>query len=365
MLISSKQSSPFSAPRACRRRIERHAEAVANAVREYLLQVRAASPPIGAPAAKNGLSVGVVPSSFRRRITPVRCALSGSGPPNWSSAIPGPWAVDEVLHLPAPAVVADEDVQLAVRAEADHAAVVVAARRLAGVLLEGAQPDQVRRSPASNRSSGSGPRGCRAAAHQRARGVGASRALRPVQVDGRGPGTAGATRCRAARAPTRSSRPDRAPFLRGPVGDALHLARSPSRGRGSRLRRGRPSQSGATSCGEASRTARLVSTSVGSGACAWPCEAASTASDGGAEHGGRQRVSHVRRHDIAPPVSTGVVGDRGAIKVVRIGRRRLRFRPWTRGRSHGSRPVRRSSARAGSACGRTRGPAPRPWACSR
>ena len=34
---------------------------------------------------------------------------------------------------------------------------------------------------------------------------------------------------------------------------------------------------------------------------------------GGAEHGGRQRVSDVRRHDIAPPVSTGVVGDRGAI----------------------------------------------------
>jgi hypothetical protein len=40
------------------------------------------SPPIIAPARKNGLSVGAVPSSFNRTITPVRCASSGSGPPN-------------------------------------------------------------------------------------------------------------------------------------------------------------------------------------------------------------------------------------------------------------------------------------------
>ncbi len=39
-----------------------------------------ASPPIAAPAAKNGLSLGVDPSSFSRRITPLRCALSGLGP---------------------------------------------------------------------------------------------------------------------------------------------------------------------------------------------------------------------------------------------------------------------------------------------
>ena len=43
------------------------------------------SPPILAPTAKNGLSDGVLPSSFSRRITPVRWALSGCGPPNWSS----------------------------------------------------------------------------------------------------------------------------------------------------------------------------------------------------------------------------------------------------------------------------------------
>ena len=43
------------------------------------------SPPIAAPAAKNGLSGGVVPSSLSRKITPVRWALSGAGPPNVSS----------------------------------------------------------------------------------------------------------------------------------------------------------------------------------------------------------------------------------------------------------------------------------------
>ena len=31
------------------------------------------------------VSAGVEPSSFKRSTTPVRCALSGSGPPNWSS----------------------------------------------------------------------------------------------------------------------------------------------------------------------------------------------------------------------------------------------------------------------------------------
>jgi hypothetical protein len=40
------------------------------------------SPPSAAPAAKNGLSVGVEPSSFKRSMTPVKCASSGCGPPN-------------------------------------------------------------------------------------------------------------------------------------------------------------------------------------------------------------------------------------------------------------------------------------------
>src|ERR1051326_5649334 len=40
-----------------------------------------ASPPRSAPARKNGLCGGVVPSSFNRNMTPGKCALSGSGPP--------------------------------------------------------------------------------------------------------------------------------------------------------------------------------------------------------------------------------------------------------------------------------------------
>ena len=49
-----------------------------------------ASPPIAPPAEKKGLSAGVVPSALRRSITPVKWALSGSGPPNWSSGTLGP-----------------------------------------------------------------------------------------------------------------------------------------------------------------------------------------------------------------------------------------------------------------------------------
>ena len=121
--------------------IERHAEAVADAVGEDLLDV-------GADFAadrshrrdQNGLSAGVDPSSFSRRITPVKCALSASGPPNWSSATVGPRPGrgrprGQVLQLAAAAVVAEHDVELAVRSEADDAAVVVAAGGLFRVAL--------------------------------------------------------------------------------------------------------------------------------------------------------------------------------------------------------------------------------------
>ena len=39
-------------------------------------------PPIPAPAAKNGLSLGTVPSSLRRTTVPAKWASSGAGPPN-------------------------------------------------------------------------------------------------------------------------------------------------------------------------------------------------------------------------------------------------------------------------------------------
>jgi hypothetical protein len=53
-------------------------------------------------------------------------------------------AVHEVLQLSAPAVVADDDVELAVGPEPDHAPVVIAPQRLARIGLERAEPDDVR-----------------------------------------------------------------------------------------------------------------------------------------------------------------------------------------------------------------------------
>src|SRR2546423_1229212 len=124
-----------------------------------------------------GVAAGVVPSSLRRRLAPVGGASFRSGAPEWAAASIGPGHVTagphgrvlsdaaragwpgaaelvvgdyltgardgrpagEVLHEAASAVVADDDVELAVGAEAQHAAVVVAARGLARVRLQRAQ----------------------------------------------------------------------------------------------------------------------------------------------------------------------------------------------------------------------------------
>src|SRR5215510_4720246 len=49
----------------------------------------------------------------------------------------------DVLQKTSPAVVAEDDVELAVRTEAKHAAVVITTRRLTGILLQCVQLDQV------------------------------------------------------------------------------------------------------------------------------------------------------------------------------------------------------------------------------
>ena len=55
----------------------------------------------------------------------------------------GAGSVGQVLHLPAPASVAHVDVELAVRAETEHAAIVIATERLTGVLLKCPESDEI------------------------------------------------------------------------------------------------------------------------------------------------------------------------------------------------------------------------------
>src|SRR5215475_14807390 len=55
----------------------------------------------------------------------------------------------KILHPTAPAVIADDDVELAVRAKLDHPAIVVAAERLPFISLKSMQLDQVPIEPQS------------------------------------------------------------------------------------------------------------------------------------------------------------------------------------------------------------------------
>ena len=84
----------LSGPQVALLGVERHAETVANAIcenasagwrRPRRQRPRRCVDPNCSPDLWNGLSLGVLPSSLRRRMTPVRCALSGSGPPKSSS----------------------------------------------------------------------------------------------------------------------------------------------------------------------------------------------------------------------------------------------------------------------------------------
>jgi hypothetical protein len=135
-------------------------------------------------------------------------------------------AVDKVLQLPPASVVADDDVELLVRAEADHPAVVIAAQRLPRISLERPQLDDVliererRAVPDETIDS---------VAEQRNVGeivaVGSAQRLRPVQVD-----PAGREEVRVQRDPEQSSlgravhRQVEHGALHDAVDDVLHLA---------------------------------------------------------------------------------------------------------------------------------------------
>src|SRR5262245_15304772 len=69
----------------------------------------------------------------------------------------------KILHPTAPAVIADDDVELAVRAKLDHPAIVVAAERLPFISLKSMQLD---RSSEHGHPRQNGRFGCRARAHR-------------------------------------------------------------------------------------------------------------------------------------------------------------------------------------------------------
>ena len=225
--------------------VEGHAEAVADAVGEDLAEVRGRLRRATRSAARqNGLSRGVEPSSFRRSTTPVRCASSGCGPAELVVVARRRGALGQVLQPAATALVADDDVQLAVGAEANDAAVVVAARILRrvalvrrlrrGVVLERAQRDQVaiegERLAVPDESIdaiaeqrdlqddiGVVAKKRTLVTRLRAGPEDGPRAVRPCGRSNRGKQraaaeSAGAGRCREVRVRMRSSPPDRAPW---------------------------------------------------------------------------------------------------------------------------------------------------------
>ena len=140
-------------PQVLRERIEGHAEAVAEAVGEHLAQVRgdfAAHPLGGAPEriVPRRRSVVVQPqhdaASDARRRGPGRRTgrrRRGRGRP-----------LREVLQPAAASDVAHDDIELVVGTEANHAAVVVAARVLRGVVLVAVAPGRPRPGTSAARS---------------------------------------------------------------------------------------------------------------------------------------------------------------------------------------------------------------------
>src|SRR5262249_50187490 len=92
----------------------------------------------------------------------------------------------QILHPAAPAVVADHNVELAIRPELDNAAVVVAAQRLPCIGLERVQPDE-RAVHGERRTIPDEAVDAVAAQRNRTKicRIGTGRALGPVEIDAR------------------------------------------------------------------------------------------------------------------------------------------------------------------------------------
>jgi hypothetical protein len=130
-------------PQRTRDRIERHPEAVADAVGEDLLHVRAgraadrrAGGEEGIVGRRGAIVVQAKDHAGEVRVVRLRTAELVVG-------VSGRPTLRQVLHLPTATVVADDDVQLPIRTETDDSAVVITALRLLCVSLERAQLDEI------------------------------------------------------------------------------------------------------------------------------------------------------------------------------------------------------------------------------
>ena len=177
-------------PESAAVRIERHAEAVAMAVRKHLLDVRAGLASDRRARREEGIvgwrrSVQVQPQDDAAQVRVVgrRAAklIVRRGHVRRTVGVVDRSA-PEILQVAAPPEIADEDVQLVVGTDAEDAAIVVSSRRLSGVLLDGAEADDVR----ALRETGSVPHETVDPVTEQRRliqrcGVRSRRALRPVE----------------------------------------------------------------------------------------------------------------------------------------------------------------------------------------
>src|SRR5262249_15407199 len=132
----------YAGPEAAGNRIERQAEAVANAVREHLLNVRSRlAAELGTRRVeriiRGSRAIAVQPDddSGEVRVIGIGSADLIVGDGRAKSGCRR--TRGQVLQLSTPAVVADDDVELAIGTETDHAAVVIAAWRLRRIALAG------------------------------------------------------------------------------------------------------------------------------------------------------------------------------------------------------------------------------------
>src|SRR5678815_4204220 len=122
-----------------------HAEAVANTEGEHLLQ-------ICARFSASQRSSAIERIVYRSRAVVIEAQNHASqmrvirlGPTELivRHIAVGTGAIWQVLHLPAPAIITDVNVKLAIGSEADHAAIVIAAEWLALIHLKSVEPDEV------------------------------------------------------------------------------------------------------------------------------------------------------------------------------------------------------------------------------